>query len=375
MSAPGLEIDLDKIEHNASVLVRRLNVGGISVTGVTKAFSGAPQIARAMLRGGVTSLGDSRVENIELMRQSGIRTQMMLIRSPMMSQAGRVVASADISLNTEIDVVSALSVEAVKARKTHGVLLMVELGDLREGIMTDDVEKTVLAVRQLPNITFMGLGSNLACRNGVSPDNRNMAELSALANRFAASSSSNQPIISGGNSSNLNWVFRCGSFGRINNLRLGEAILMGREALNRKPIQGLHTDAISLIAEVIESKSKPSKPWGTLAQSAFDNAPKNGSYPPDHGNINQAILAIGRQDTDPDGLLPPVGFDVLGASSDHLVLNAGHKQLSVGSNVSFQLNYSAFLRAMTSPHVAKTFNGEGADAPANCEVRPLPHAA
>jgi len=375
MSAPGLEINLDKIEHNVSVLVRRLNVGGISVTGVTKAFAGAPQIARAMLRGGVRSLGDSRIENIELMKQSGIRAQMMLIRSPMMSQADRVVASADISLNTEIEVVSALSTAAVKARKTHSVLLMVELGDLREGIMIRDVERTVLAVRRLPNIALMGLGSNLACRNGVSPDNRNMAELSALANRFAVSNGSNSPIVSGGNSSNLDWVFRCGSLGRINNLRLGEAILMGREALYRKPIRGLHTDAISLTAEVIESKSKPSKPWGALAQSAFNNASKNESYPPDHGDINQAILAMGRQDTDPDGLLPTAGLAVLGASSDHLVMNAGDTRLAVGSNVSFQLNYSAFLRAMTSPHVAKTFTGEGADALTDREVHPLPHAA
>jgi predicted amino acid racemase len=375
MSSPRLEIDLDKIEHNASVLVRRLKAVGISVTGVTKAFSGAPEIAHAMLRGGVTSLGDSRIENIELMRRSGIQAQMTLIRSPMMSQVRRVVASADSSLNTEIDVVSALSIAAVKARKTHGVMLMVELGDLREGIMVGDVERAVVAVRKLPNITFMGLGSNLACRNGVSPDNRNMAELSALANRFTESNGSNPPMVSGGNSSNLDWVFRCDNVGRVNNLRLGEAILMGREALYRKPVRGLHTDAISLIAEVIESKSKPSRSWGTLAQSAFNSTSVDRSFPPHHSDINQAILALGRQDTDPDGLLPSDGLDVLGASSDHLVLNAGVKRLPIGSNVAFQLNYSAFLRAMTSPHVAKTFIGRGAAVLPDHEVSTWPHAA
>ena len=375
MSAPRLEIDLDKIVHNASTLVARLKTDGISVTGVTKAFLGDAQIARAMLRGGVTSLGDSRIENIELMRQSGIEAQMMLIRSPMMSQADRVVASADLSLNTEIDVLSALSTAAVKARKTHGVLLMVELGDLREGIMPKDVERTVRAVRKLPNITLMGLGSNLACRNGVSPDNRNMAELSALANRFTPPNGLRSPTVSGGNSSNLDWVFGGGSVGRINNLRLGEAILLGREALNRQPIEGLFTDAITLIAEVIESKTKPSKPWGKIAQTAFtDHCPSD-----DLGNIKQSIVAIGRQDTDPEGLVPPVGIEVLDASSDHLVLNAGAKKLSVGSNVSFQLNYSAILRSMTSPHVAKTLIGHDAitkpsptSAPAS---QTWPHAA
>lgn len=371
MSMPRLDVDLNKIAHNASTLVARLKTSGISVTGVTKAFLGAPQIARAMLHGGVTSLGDSRIENIEFMRLSGIDAQMMLIRSPMISQADRVVASTDISLNTEIDVLAALSVAAVKARKIHGVLLMVELGDLREGIMPQDVERTVERVSNLPNIRLMGLGSNLACRNGVSPDNRNMAELSALANRFAPTDGSNLPIISGGNSSNLDWVFTGGLPGRINNLRLGEAILLGREALNRKPIQGLFTDAFSLIAEVIESKTKPSMPWGALAQSAFNDTPT----PCNQGNINQAILAIGRQDIDPDGLLPPDGLDLLSVSSDHLVLNTGEEKLPVGSTVSFQLDYSAFLRAMTSPYVANTFIGRDAIMVSDQDAQTLPHAA
>lgn len=375
MSAPRLEIDLDKIEYNASVLVGRLMAQGISVTGVTKAFSGAPQIASAMLRGGVTSLGDSRIDNIELMKRSGLEAQMILIRSPMISQVDRVVASADISLNTEIDVVNALSAAAVEAGKSHGVVLMVELGDLREGIMIDDVGDAIQAVRKLSNITFMGLGTNLACRNGVSPDDRNMAELSKLADLFTASDGLNLPIVSGGNSSNLDWVSKCESVGRVNNLRLGEAILFGREALRRRPVFGLHNDAISLTAEVIESKFKPSTHWGTLAQPAFNDVSADASCSSDRGDINQIILAIGRQDTDPNGLQPPDGFDVIGASSDHLVLNTNDRILPVGSSVSFQPNYSGFLRAMTSPFVAKTFTGHGAHFLAHQGTRSSARAA
>ncbi len=371
MSTPRLHIDLDKIFHNASTLVSRLRANGISTTGVTKAFLGAPQVARTLLRAGVASLGDSHIENIELMRRSGITAEMILIRSPMLSQIDRVVASADISLNTEFDVVAALSAAAQNANKSHGVLLMVELGDLREGIMPEDVESTVQAVCRLPNIKFMGLGTNLACRSGVSPDNRNMAELTALASRIAQSVSSNRIIVSGGNSSNLEWLFSGGEVGHINNLRIGEAILLGREALNREPIEGLFTDAISLTAEVIESKTKPSKPWGEIAQSAFTNHPTSA----DLGNINQTIVAIGRQDTDPEGLRPPAGIQLLDASSDHLVLNTGVKKLAVGSNVSFQPNYSALLRSMTSPHITKSFNKHDATPIARTELEVLPNAA
>ncbi len=371
MSAPRLHINLDKIYHNASTLVARLLTKGVSVTGVTKAFLGTPQIARAMLRAGITCLGDSRIENIERMRQSGIEAQMILIRSPMLSQTERVVASADVSFNTELEVMAALSMAAVKARKNHGVLLMIELGDLREGVMPHDVERTVKKICELPNITFMGVGANLACRNGVSPDNRNMAQLSALADSTARICGFCPPIVSGGNSSNLDWVFAGDDIGLVNNLRLGEAILLGREALNRQRVPGLFIDAISLVAEVIERKTKPSKPWGTVAQSAFDGASASGSQ----GNINQAILAIGRQDIDPDGLDPPVGVQVLDASSDHLVLNAGDRKLVVGSEVSFQLNYSALLRAMTSPHIIKTFVKNGAVAGPCPAAQILPDAA
>ena len=96
-----------------------------------------------MLQAGVGSLGDFWIENIERMRQSGIAGRIMLIRSPMLSQVKRVVASADLSVNTEIEVLLALSHAATIAGKTHEVLLMVELGDLREGIMPADLENMV----------------------------------------------------------------------------------------------------------------------------------------------------------------------------------------------------------------------------------------
>ena len=371
MSTPELHIDLDKIFHNASSLVFSLKSKGVAVTGVTKAFLGAPQIARTLLRAGVSSLGDSRIENIERMRRSGILEQIMLIRSPMISQVDRVVASADISLNTEIDVVAALSIAARSAGKTHGVVLMVELGDLREGIMPEHVGAAVRTVCAMPNIRFMGLGTNLACRSGVSPDDRNMAELSELASRVAQTEQCDPFMVSGGNSSNLKWLLSGGKVGHINNLRLGEAILLGREALKRTSIDGLFTDAVTLTAEVIESKVKPTKPWGNIAQSAFANQPVF----QDLGNINQAIIAIGRQDIDPEGLQPPTGMQVLDASSDHLMLNTGARKLAIGSQVSFQPDYSALLRAMTSPHVIKTFNKVATISRVHSNLDDLPDAA
>lgn len=371
MTAPRLEIDLVKIHHNARTLVGLLGDRGVSVTGVTKATLGSPEIAAALLGAGVTALGDSRIENIEAMRRSGIMAPMTLLRSPMLSQADRVVTHADISFNTELDVIGRLSSAAEKAGRTHGIVLMIELGDLREGIMPDDLEDTVRETLRFPNIALKGIGTNLACRSGVSPDARNMAELSALAGSIETTFDITLDIVSGGNSGNLPWVLSGADTRRINDLRLGESILLGREPLHRQPIDGLHTDAFTLIAEVIESKVKPSQPWGDVAQTAF------GDRPPatDRGHISQTILAVGRQDTDPDGLQPPPGIEILGASSDHLIVDAGQSPFSIGTEIGFQLNYGALLRAMTSPYVAKAMKAEsGIGTPLSQTDLPRPPA-
>lgn len=351
MSAPRLEIDLAKIGHNAATLVDLLTTRGISVTGVTKATLGSPEIAHALLGAGVHGLGDSRIENIEAMRAADLTAPMTLIRSPMLSQVDRVVAHADISLNSELDVLTALSAAAKQQDRIHGVILMVELGDLREGIMPEDADHVVRETLRLPNITLRGLGTNLACQSGVSPDADNMAQLSALVESVEGTFGLTLDVVSGGNSANLPWVLSGADAGRINDLRIGEAILLGREPLHRRPITGLHIDAITLVAEVIEAKSKPSQPTGVIAQTAFgDKSPAT-----DRGDLHQAILAVGHQDVDPLGLCAPLGVEILGASSDHLIVTTRADHPAVGSEVRFQLDYSALVRSMTSPFVDKVF--------------------
>lgn len=349
VNTPRLEISLSKIRHNASILIERLEAQNISVTSITKATLGSPEIVEALLEAGISSFGDSRIENIEKMRSCDVTTPISLIRSPMLSQVERVVKFADISFNTELDVIVALSKAAQAVGRIHGIVLMVELGDLREGMMPKDLEEMVSKILKLPNLKFKGIGSNLACRSGVSPDVKNMGELSALADSIDKKFGFEMNIVSGGNSANLDWALSGIDTGRINNLRLGESILLGLNPLNREPIEGLHIDAFKLVAEVIESKVKPSQPWGEIAQAAFGEPQAIAT----DNNINQTILAIGLQDTDANGLKPPRAMKVVGSSSDHLILDAGENLLPVGEKIEFQLNYSALVRAMTSPFIVK----------------------
>lgn len=351
MNAPRLEVRLDRIGHNAQVLVQRLRSSGIAVCGVTKATAGSPEVARQLLAAGVTSLGESRIENIENLRHAGITDRIVLIRSPMVSQVDRIVASADVSLNSEIEVIEQLSVSACRRRRHHGIILMVELGDLREGIMPGDLHDTVRNVLEFPGVVLQGIGTNLACQNGVVPDPSNMAELSALATSVEAAFGIDLAVVSGGNSANLPWALEPGAeMGRINQLRLGESILLGREPIRRSVLDGLHADAISLVGEVIESKMKPAQPRGVLGQTAFGPGAAVGGTAGGH----RVIVALGRQDVDVDGIVAPDGFEILGASSDHLVLHSATAP-RVGSELHFELNYSALMRAMASPFVTRRY--------------------
>lgn len=351
MSTPRLEVDLTKVEANAGSLVQRLASRGIRVTGVTKAALGTPEVAAAFELAGVASLGDSRVQNLVRLRLGGSTLPMMLIRSPMLSEVEVVVGQAAISLNTEAVVLDALSAAACRLQVVHGVVLMVELGDLREGVPAAAVVDLARHTEGLDGVHLAGLGTNLACQSGIAPDQSKMDELSALVEEVEAALQRRIEVVSGGNSANLGWALTTPDVGRVNELRLGESILLGSDPLHRTAIEGLHTDACVLVAELIEVQTKPAQPWGATGQPAFGDAPvRNGL-----GARRQGIVAVGHQDVDPAGLTPPAGVVVIGASSDHLVLDLGDTELAVGDCVSFGVNYSALVRTMTSPFVEKQF--------------------
>ena len=202
----------------------------------------------------------------------------------------------------------------------------------------------------------------MACRSGVEPTDANMGELSHLVETVETAFGIHVECVSGGNSANLGWMEDTTALGRVNNLRLGESVLLGRDPLNRRPIAGLHTDAITLVGEVIESRRKPTRPWGATSQNAFGDTfdtAHPGEDSEQDGEIWQTIVAAGRQDTDPDDLLSPSGMAVLDASSDHLILETSARA-QPGTGIRFEPGYSALLRSMTSPDVAKNFRDDQA---------------
>ena len=350
MKTPRIEINLGKIAHNAKKLKELYGSKGIDVIGVTKVVCGDPAVAEVLVKSGINILADSRIENIIKMHNAGIHAKFLLLRTPL-SQSESVVKYADISLNSELSVIKELSKHAEEQGVIHEIILMVELGDLREGIMSSDLENTVNEVIGLKGIELTGIGTNLACFGGIKPNSEKMEYLSLIVKRIEDRFKLKLEIVSGGNSANYDWFISTKDVGRINNLRLGESIFLGCETLERKIINGLHTDAFTIVAEVIELKVKPSLPYGDIGQDAFGNIPKF----TDLGLMNRAILGIGLQDVLVSGLTPLLDIDILGASSDYIIIDAKQLEIKVGDPIGFNLNYGALLSSMTSPYITKKY--------------------
>ncbi len=354
MITPFLSIDLEAIEHNARSIVRLFADHGISVSGVTKGVCGDPEIAEAMLRGGIETLADSRLENIKRLRDSGIDVPLTLLRLPALSSTGEVVTATSASLNSEIGVVAALSDEAERRGAVHDVVLMVELGDLREGICPSDLIPFVYRMLDFPGVRLAGLGTNLACLGGVVPSAQNMTQLVALAEDIESRFGLELEVISGINSSGLELIATGGMPARVNHARIGEAILLGRETTHRRPWPGTRQDAFLLHAETLECKRKPSRPLGERAEDAF------GRRPPidDRGERVRALLNVGREDVDIGSLTPlDPGVTIVGASSGYLVADVTEatNAVAVGDILTFRPGYGALLTAMTSTYVKKHF--------------------
>jgi len=354
MTGPWLSVDLDKIEHNSRTLVELCTQHGIAVTGVTKATCGNPEVAKAMLRGGVCSIADSRLENIHRLKAAGIDTSYLLLRLPPLSGTDTVVDSVDMSLNSELSVLQGLSAAAGKRGVEHDAIIMIDLGDLREGILPDDFMPFMQEATRLAGIRIAGIGANLTCFSGVVPDKHNMNRLVGLADRVEQRFDLKLKWVSGANSSGLELIASGRMPTRVNHARLGEAILLGRETVHRSPWPDTSQDAFVLHAEILELRNKPSLPVGTRSEDAFGRQPQF----EDRGVISRALLNVGREDIDVEGITPvDARFRILGASSDYLAVDvsAASDDIHVGDQLAFSLNYSALLAAMSSEYVKKYF--------------------
>ena len=350
---PRITADLTKIKHNIDALTALCGENGVSIAAVTKVVCADERIVRVLEESGAIMLADARTENLARL---DTRKPKLLLRAPAPEEAEETVLLADISLVSEIATIQALGTAARAAGKEHQIILMIDLGDLREGLLFLDREaiyRAADAAKAEEGIALVGVGTNLTCYGAIIPDETNLGELCQIADELRARTGLPIPIVSGGNSSTLGLLKRGLVPEGVNHLRLGESILLGNDTAACRVMNGLYGDAFTLATRLIEVQRKPSVPIGESGANAFGEHPTFESL----GDQIRGICKIGRQDTVADGLCPRDGdIKIIGASSDHLIVDLTHaREYHVGDVLEFTPDYGALLRAYTSPYVARGY--------------------
>lgn len=354
-SLPTLFVDLGVIRKNTIAMLDLCRKHGIEPIGVNKLTCEAPEVAQLLVDCGIKTIADSRIQNLK--KISHLPVEKMLLRLPQISMVHETVMYSDISLNSEECTLQALSTAASALNKKHRVMIMHDLGDLREGCFDpEETKRLAILAHKLPGLELEGIGANLACYGGVEPTTENQSKLVDIAHEIEAQLGVKLKTVSGASSSAIFLVLRDGMPKGVNQLRLGSSLLMGI-GLNDAPVPGASQDAIRLGVEIIEVKDKPSVPEHSTALDAMGKKPVF----KDIGVHHRALAALGKQDVNFDELLPlDPGVKVIGGSSDHLILDITNSETGyvVGDTVYFALGYPGVLQCMTSEYVSKVYRSD-----------------
>ena len=362
---PQLEFDLALLRSNADAVISRCRGMGIRVCGVVKGVDGMPEAARVLRAAGAAELGTSRLEQVAKCRAAGVPGPWLLIRIPGLTELPDVVALCETSLQSEWPTLLALEEECLRQNKTHRVIVMTDLGDLREGFWDKKelVDVCERVERELPHVHLAGIGVNLTCYGSTKPTPEKMNELVGLARQVEQRIGRKLEIVSGGATSSFTLVHWGTMPAGVNHLRIGEAILLGKDLQvdwGIRDMDYLRMDALTLRAEVVEVKDKPTYPIGEFAIDAFGRKPVY----EDRGIRRRAILALGRADVgELESLIPrEPGLTIIGGSSDHCIVDVEDcpRRLQVGDIVEFSLCYSHMLYATARSDMRIIFKNQSA---------------
>jgi predicted amino acid racemase len=350
-----LNLHKTKLRENYQFLKERFESHDVSWGVVSKLLCGNRSYIKELIDLGVTEIHDSRISNLAKVKEICSEIQTVYVKPVSKRNVAKMVKYADVSLNSEINSIRWISDEAVIQNKKHKIIIMVETGDLREGVMGDHLVDFYAEIFELPNIEIIGLGTNLNCLNGVMPSADKLIQLSLYKQIIELKFNIRIPWVSAGTSVTIPLMLHQQLPKGINHFRVGETLYFGVDLVEEKVIQGMHGDVFELYAEIIEMQEKPLLPSGTFAAN-----PQGDIVEIDDSLYGmssfRAILDIGLLDVDPKYLIPEDGeFEILGASSDMLILNLklNPKNYKVGDLIKFNLKYMGALGIMNSSYVDK----------------------
>ena len=361
-----LIIQTEKIKNNIKYLSEYFDEHDIHWSLITKVFSGDKEFLKNILTDDViekiNSIGDSRLTSLKNLKAVNPKMRTIYIKPPAEVYAKEVVKYADISLNSSFGTIKVLNEEAKKIGKTHQIIIMIELGELREGVKRSDIMEFYENVFDLSNIEVIGIGSNLGCMYGVAPTYDKLLQLSLYKELISAKFEKNLKFISGGTSITLPLVEQKSVPKDINHFRVGEAAFFGLSPLNNEKFKDLSTDTFEFSANIIELDEKQIVPDGIISDSNIGHTAQYDEKDI-HETTVKAILDFGMLDVDKEDI-EALDDDIhfVGITSDMIVVDIGSnrtkdgkKKYGIGDKITFKPNYMAVARLLNSKFIDKQF--------------------
>lgn len=344
-----------ELRHNFEFLDKLFKENEIKWGITTKLFCGNSDFLNEVINLGIGEVHDSRISNLKVIKEIDPDTVTIYIKPPPKDAVPDVIRYADISLNTELSTLHELSDEATRQDSVHKVIIMIEMGDLREGVMREDLIEFYEKVFRLPGIEVVGLGTNLNCLHGVLPDGDKLIQLALYKQIIELRFKKSIPLVSGGTTVTIPLLLRNQLPVGVNHFRVGEALFFGKNLFSDGVIEGMSDQVLELYTQIIEISEKPLVPMGEMGVNPQGKTTQVAED--DYGKTSyRAIIDIGVLDIQPDYLIPVNdNIKITDASSDMLVLDVGSNPegYKVGDMIRFKLKYMGALGLMSSDYIDK----------------------
>lgn len=358
-----LILNMDRLRHNIRFLSRYCREHHLGITGIIKDPCADQKMISQMLDLGFENIGISRVPHAPRAKPVFPRRP-IYIALPSIHELPAIVQCFGTSFNSELAVIQQLNQTAIAMNCPHSILLMVDTGDLREGVMPDQVLDTVRKIHQIKprGIKFAGIGTNLGCCAGTVPDEYNLGIMAHLADQIESKLDIKVNTVSVGGSVLLKWMEHKRLPDRINNIRLGESVFLGTIPTINQVHPNLDTRVVTFRSDILEIKEKRVTPPQLCGKDALGCQPRF----PRRGLRKRAILNFGICDTYPSGLTPLIpGMEIVSVNSNYTladITDCPHR-LKVGDFVDFTMNYQAFLQSFISPFTRIRYQEETDSTP------------
>ncbi|MBN1409284.1 MAG: alanine racemase [Spirochaetales bacterium] len=347
---PVLFIDRNKILHNFLFLKKLCSDFKLELVTVAKFCLFNSQIIDSLIDNGAEFIAGVNLFNLRNLKEP---IKKMLLRTAL-SDMKNGIEDCDCVLVSELAMLEALA--RLPGQKKPGAILMLELGDFREGIPPDDFIKFLKKALSIRGVKIAGIGGNLGCLTGRLPDTEMFSIMHDLLQTARAELGCELSTVSMGGTSIFdmfenNWMAE-----DITQVRMGEAIFFGYNMSARKKLAGFKGDAFIFQAEIIElAEKKIIHSPGRIGYNAFGHK-TNPVSPP--GMRKRAVLNFGSLAASFHGLSPvDSGVFFAGATHDYSVIDVSEctRKWKVGDRIHFVMNYNSASQAMLNPFVQKKF--------------------